>query len=100
MTPTQAAAGIARDRGLDRLRTLTIATAVGATGLAAVLSMVAAWSIPGAASTGASNQVAGQDPSQTQSLGEDGQGFTQNPFAGFVGGGGGTPVAVSGGSHH
>jgi len=89
-----------RDRGLDRLRTLTIATAVGATGLAAVLSIVAATTIPGQSSGGAANppvQGDGQSASQIQYVNQGDQG--QNPFAGIFAGGGSAPVAVSGGSH-
>ncbi|MFI5283627.1 MAG: hypothetical protein ACHQ0J_10950 [Candidatus Dormibacterales bacterium] len=90
----------ARDRGLERLHTLTVACAAGATALVAVLSVLAATTIPGhssgapagsgSASTGGSTQDdQGQNLAQNQNL---------NPFGGFFGGGGGTPVAVSGGS--
>ena len=103
MTPWQTLAGAQRDRALERLRNLTVATAVGATGLAAVLSMVAAWSIPGQASSRASNpangldtsQGASADPSPSQGLTQD----QQNPVSGPIGGGAGNPVSVSGGSH-
>jgi hypothetical protein len=91
---------VQRDRSLDRLRTLTIAAAVGATGLTAVLSMVAATTLPGQSSGGSANlaaQGATQNPGQSPYVNQDDQ--SQNPFAGILSGGGGAPVAVSGGSH-
>ena len=102
MISSQTSAGDQRDRGLERLRNLTVATAVGATGLAALLSMVAALSIPGQGGSGSPTSGTGQgaalDPNQSQNLGDDQQ--NQNAFGGFLsGGGGGSPVAVSGGSH-
>ena len=104
VTSWQSSAGAHRDRGLERLRNLTFATVLGASGLAAFLSVLAAQSIPGHASSPAagSNPQPGGDviTAQDPSLNQVSQSQNQNPFAGiFGGGGGGGPVAVSGGSH-
>jgi hypothetical protein len=82
-----------RDRGLERLRKLTWACVAGAAGLAAVLSVVAAWSNPG-------HQSATSGSAGPALIGSDSQDQSQNQssLGGFFGSGGGSPVAVSGGS--
>lgn len=91
-----------RDRGLSLLRDLTVAVAIGATGLLGVFAIIAATTIPGhaaggVASTGSSGpQTDGGSSStgfggQTQFHQPDGGGFTQ--------GGSTTPIVVTGGSH-
>jgi len=89
-----------RDRGLERLRKLTLACVAGAAGMVAVLSVVAASSIPGHASGASANSGSAStgsfaQPDQNQSVSQN---QNQNPFGGFFGSGGGRPVAVSGGS--
>ena len=90
-----------RDRGLSLLRDLTVAVAIGATGLLGVFAIVAATTIPGHAASGASPsdssgaQTGGGSAStgfggQTQLHPPDGGGFTQ--------GGSTTPIVVTGGS--
>jgi len=95
-----------RDRGLERLRKLTIACFAGAAGMVVFLSVMAATNIPGHASNTPSNANPGlggglsQNPIQNQNQNHSqNQPQDQNPFAGFFGGGGGgSPIAVSGGS--
>lgn len=91
--PRQAAAGVERDRGLERLRTLTVASVLGAAGLAAALSVMAASTIPGHTNPGSASPNTASTNAQAQ-----GQDQSLAPFGGFVGVGGGTPHAVSGGS--
>lgn len=94
-----------RADGLHRLRSYTKRIVFGAFALAATFSVLAAASIPGHSGSGASNSgttgaAAGQ--AQTQAQGQGGQSqFTQNSSFGggfFGSGGGGAPIAVSGGS--
>jgi hypothetical protein len=79
-----------RDRGLDRLRTLTIAGVLAAAALTVAFSLLAAVGIPG-----------GNDLSSVSTFGGDDS--FQNPPQSFPGrsfgpDGGGRPVVVTGGS--
>ena len=100
-------ASVQRDLALERLRKLTIACFVGATGMVGIFAVLASSSIPGHSTAASSSTGLGpsgavsQDPNQNQNpFQNQDQAPTQNPFSGFFGGGGsGRPVAVSGGSH-
>lgn len=88
-------ARLRRDLGLARARRLTIATAVGATELTAVIALVAATTIPGR--TAGSSQQSTTTPSEGDSSGASQPGLTgpgQLPQAVN----GGVPIVISGGS--
>jgi hypothetical protein len=102
-----------RDRGLARLRTLTVAIAAGALGLVGFFSVLAASNFPGHNSGGTSSgsspagpAAQGSQPGDAQapqqqpgeSGGDQGTIQPQAPGAGFFGGGGRHRSAVSGGS--
>ena len=84
-----------RDRALQKIRDLTIACFLWATGLLAVFSVIAATTLPGH-SQDSSNSFNGSS-SSTNLLTDDGQ--LQAPAAGSFQAGGGSPLVVSGGSH-
>jgi hypothetical protein len=85
-----------RDQGFQKLQDLTTICFVWAVGLLALLSVVAAVTIPGQTqNTGTSNNPTDTSIAPTT---EDGQTF-QGPVAGSFQPGGGRPIAVSGGSH-
>lgn len=86
----QTLSGADRDRGLERLRTWTIAGVWGVAALAVAFSLLAAAGIPGRNSSGSASTSGGFNPFQSQ---------PQPPSNGSFGsGGGGRPFAVSGGS--
>lgn len=86
MVEAQTLSGVERDRGLERLRTWTIAGVWGAAALVVAFSLMAAAGIPGHSSSASASTSGGNDPFQT-------------PLSGSFGsGGGGRPFAVSGGS--
>ncbi|HXM56105.1 MAG TPA: hypothetical protein VOB72_12000 [Candidatus Dormibacteraeota bacterium] len=88
----------ARERGLQRLRAWTTASAVLAAGLALVFALLAAGTFPGRTasasdnSSGASNQAPGDQTQQRSSFGDQGfpQAQPQPPGGGFFGSGSGT----------
>ena len=86
----QTLSGAERDRGLERLRTWTIAAIWGAAALAVALSFLAAAGIPGHTSSGSASTSGGDSLFQNQ---------PQPPSIGSFGtSGGGRPFVVSGGS--
>lgn len=90
-----------RDRGLGLLRDLTVAVAIGATGLLGVFAIAAAATIPGHAAGGvASNGSSGaQTDGGSTSTGFGGQTQLHQPDGGgFTQGGSTTPIVVTGGS--
>jgi hypothetical protein len=88
-------ARLRRDLGLARARRLTIAAALGATGLTVLIAVVAATTIPGrsaGASQQAQNPTSGGDQTGVSQPGLNGPGQLPQPVNG------GVPVAISGGS--
>jgi hypothetical protein len=79
-----------RDRGLERLRALTIAGAFVAAALTVAFSIMAAAGIPGHTDLSSASTFGGDDSFQNQ----------PQPFSGRSSGhdGGGRPVVVTGGS--
>jgi hypothetical protein len=87
-----------RDRGLERLRSLTKFSVVAALGLAGLLTLLAASTIPGhpaSAFGGQSSTAAQPATSPTQ---PDPTPQPRPPAGGSLGLGGSTPSAVTGGS--
>ena len=76
-----------RDRGLDRLRTLTIAGVLAAAALTVAFSLMAAMGIPGHNNFSSASTFGGDDSFRNQP-----QSFSGRPD------GGGRPVVVTGGS--
>ncbi|MGA7986860.1 MAG: hypothetical protein WCB51_00505 [Candidatus Dormiibacterota bacterium] len=87
-------ARLRRDLGLARARRLTVATALGATGLTAVIALVAATTIPGrTASTSQQSTTPSEgDTSGVPQPGLTGPGQLPQPVNG------GVPIVISGGS--
>jgi hypothetical protein len=94
----------ARERGLQRLRAWTTASAVLAAALAFVFALLAAGTFPGrdtaAADTSGSAVQPSDDQGRQPSFGDDGVAQPQPPGGGFFGSGsgGGVRGARSGGS--
>lgn len=90
-----------RDAGLDRLRRYTTRAVVGALGLAGLISVLAASSVPGRVSTSSAANAGVQPPAQssdTSQVDPFQQSTSQTQSPTYVGSGGGSPWAVSGGS--
>ena len=90
-----------RDRAMQKLRDLTWACFLWAAGMVAVLSVIAAATLPGQAQNTAGSS-SGSDASNSSSsvFNDDGGQQLQPPANGsFQSGGGSPPLVVSGGSH-
>jgi hypothetical protein len=84
-----------RDRGMQTLRDLTTAALIAAAGLLVAFSMMAAITLPGHSDAGGGNANTSTGPSTF--FGGDDQ--LRGPSNGAFQGGGGRPIAVTGGSH-
>lgn len=89
----------ARERGLQRLRAWTTASALLAAGLAAVFAVLAAATFPGRAAASDSSPTARSSGDQAEQRSDDpGPVQPQPPAGGFFGSGGGVRGGRSGGS--
>jgi hypothetical protein len=90
-----------RDRGLARLNDLTVAVAIGATGLLGAFAIIAATTVPGHSDGTALAASGSNDQSQTGFGTDDSNGqagFQQPNNNSFTQAGSSAPIAVSGGS--
>ncbi|MHB8590076.1 MAG: hypothetical protein ACYDA0_14710 [Candidatus Dormibacteraceae bacterium] len=89
-----------RDRAMQKLRDLTWACFMWASGLVAVFSVIAAVTLPGQSQSTATTNPGSDSSSGSASVFTNDDGQLQPPADGsFQSGGGSPPLVVSGGSH-